>query len=157
MKASFVLMKSLHADSQGGVLLQNIFDSSVGIVEIANMRETSGEAMSAKMEGLADDLRAKGEKPFVVRHSMPDISAILGRVGWVNAADGLTTQLKDLNIETQYVALANGGGGPRRVLRRWLRDPHQGVHRRNRAPGPDGGWIPRPGTEARGWPGWSTR
>ena len=104
MKASFALMKSVHVDSQGGLLLQNIFDSSVGIVEIANMRETSGKAMPAKMEGLADDLRAKGENPFAVRHSMPDISAILGCVGWVNAADGLTTQLKDLNIETECSA-----------------------------------------------------
>ena len=46
-----------------------------------------------------------------MRHNIPDISALLGVAGWVNAADELDKQCKALGIEPTYVLLANGGGG----------------------------------------------
>ncbi|GAJ15049.1 unnamed protein product, partial [marine sediment metagenome] len=66
--------------------------------------------VSARMDRVADDLRAKGYKPFIVRSTLPDISTILASVGWVNAADELITQLKAQNMDAQYVILAMGSG-----------------------------------------------
>ena len=110
MKASFVLIKGVHVETQGNLLLQNILDSDIEILELTDIRDALGGVVSEKMDTIADGLRARGYKPFIMRHTIPDISAILGAVGWVAAADELITQLKEQNIDAQYVVLANGGG-----------------------------------------------
>ena len=111
MKPSFVLVKGVHIETQGNLLLHNILDSDVEILELTDIHESDGAFVSGKMDSAADDLRARGYNPFIMRHVIPDISAILGPVGWVNAADELSTQLKAQNINAGYVVLANGGGG----------------------------------------------
>jgi L-cysteate sulfo-lyase len=111
MKASFVLLRGVHNEVQGNLLLHNILDSDVEIIEVSDIHEAWGGELSRRMETVADDLRAKGYKPFIMRHTIPDISAILGAVGWVAAADELTNQLKENDIHAQHVVLANGGGG----------------------------------------------
>jgi len=111
MKPSFVLIKGVHAETQGNLLLHNILDSDVEILKLDDMSQISGPAVYEAQDRLADGLRSKGYKPFIMRHAIPDVSAILGPVGWVNAADELIIQLKAQNIQAQYVVLANGGGG----------------------------------------------
>ena len=113
MKSSFVLIHSLHNETQGNLLLHNILDSDVEILEITDMNEVflKGGAVSERMDKLADDLRARGYKPFIVRHVLPDISAIVSSVGWVNGANELITQLKEQNIDAQYVVVATALGG----------------------------------------------
>lgn len=111
MKPSFVLLRGVHNEVQGNLLLQNILDSDVEMLELTDVRDAWGGVVSEKMDTIADGLRARGYKPFIMRHTIPDISAILGAVGWVAAADELITQLKEQNIDAQYVVLANGGGG----------------------------------------------
>jgi len=72
--------------------------------------------VAEKIEAVADQLRSKGYKPFIMKHNLPEIAAIIGPVGWVNAADELIQQLKDSNIKANYVILANGGGGTQGAL-----------------------------------------
>ncbi|GAJ01042.1 unnamed protein product, partial [marine sediment metagenome] len=91
-------------------LLHNILDSDVEILDITDVGGEATEVVSARMDRVADDLRARGYKPFIVRSTLPDISTILASVGWVNAADELITQLKAQNIDAQYVILAMGSG-----------------------------------------------
>jgi D-cysteine desulfhydrase family pyridoxal phosphate-dependent enzyme len=110
MKPSFILIKDAHCEMQGNRLLHGVLDSDVEVIELADIGAIFGEAVSEKMEKAADDLRAQGFEPFIIRHALPDISAILGTVGWVNAADELVAQLKEQNIEAQYVVMTNGGG-----------------------------------------------
>ena len=110
MRPSFLLVKHVHAETQGNLLLHNILESDVEILEITDIREVFGDIISQKMNEVADGLRARGYKPFIIRHTIPDLSAILATTGWVNAADELITQLKDDNISAQYVVLANAGG-----------------------------------------------
>jgi len=110
MKPSFVLIKDVHCEMQGNLLLHNIVDSDVEILELTDIGAVFGEIVSEKMNKVADDLEAQGYKPFIIQHTIPHISAILGTVGWVNAADELITQLKDNNIAANYVILANGAG-----------------------------------------------
>ncbi|MCK4354576.1 MAG: D-cysteine desulfhydrase family protein [Dehalococcoidia bacterium] len=112
MKASFVLVKGVHSETQGNLLLQNILDSDVQILEGTDIREAAGPVVSEKMDRVADDLRARGYNPFIIPwDDINNISLILEPVGWVNAADELTTQLKDKNIDARYVVLTVGGGG----------------------------------------------
>ena len=111
MKSSFVVIKGVHVETQGNLLLHNILGSDVDILEITNIDEARGRVVSEKMDKSAEDLRARGYNPFIIRHTIPDISAILSVVGSIDTADELTTQLKEQNIDAQYVVVANHGGG----------------------------------------------
>ena len=112
MKPSFVLVRGIHNEPQGNLLLQDILGSDIEILELTDIEEVlvTGGPVSQKMDRMAEDLRANGYNPFIIRHDIPDPSAILSPVGWVNAADELTTQLRDRNIEAGYVVVANSGG-----------------------------------------------
>ena len=111
MKPAFALIKGVHTETQGNLLLHNILGSEVEILEVADMNLLKGSFITDKWDEMAAKLKAKGEKPFIMRHAIPDISALLGVVGWVNAADEMDRQFKALGIAPDYVALANGGGG----------------------------------------------
>jgi len=112
MKPSFVLVSGIHNEPQGNLLLQEILGSDIEILELTDIEEVlvTGGPVSQKMDRMAEDLRANGYNPFIIRHDIPDPSAILSPVGWVNAADELTTQLRDRNVEAGYVLVANAGG-----------------------------------------------
>lgn len=112
MKPCFVLLKGVHTETQGNLLLHNILDSEVEILEFADMTQLGGGFVAEKMEAVANRLRSKGYKPFIY----PEIAAVIGLVGWVNAADELIQQLKDNNIKANYVILANGDGGTQGAL-----------------------------------------
>jgi len=108
MKPSFVLDKGIHVENQGNLLLQRILDSDVEILELAR-DDVSADELSQRMDGIAAALSRKGYKPFIIRHILPDISAILGIVAWVDAADELATQLKRMDIKVDYVVLPSDG------------------------------------------------
>jgi len=109
MKPRFVLTKGVHTQTQGNLLLHNILDSEVEILEL-------GDMVAEKLDAAADQLRSEGYKPFIMRHNLPEIAAIIGPVGWVNAADELIQQLKDNNIKANYIILTNGRGGTQGAL-----------------------------------------
>jgi len=111
MKPGFVLLKGVHIETQGNLLLQNILDSEVEILEFSDMTQLGGPLVTEKMEAAAERLRSKDYKPLIIKHNLPEITAIVGTVGWVNAADELIQQLKGNNLKADYVVLANGGGG----------------------------------------------
>jgi 1-aminocyclopropane-1-carboxylate deaminase/D-cysteine desulfhydrase-like pyridoxal-dependent ACC family enzyme len=110
MKPSFVLIKGVHSEIQGNLLLHQLLGSDVQVLELTDISQIFGDTVSAKMDQAADDLRARGYNPFIIRHTIPDISALLSTAGWVGAADELVTQLQERDINAQYVVLANGGG-----------------------------------------------
>nr|MBC8276549.1 pyridoxal-phosphate dependent enzyme [Chloroflexota bacterium] len=109
MKPSFVLIKDQHCDIQGNLLLHSILDSVVQVMELADIGAIFSDIVSDKLDEVAAELQASGYKPFIIRHTIPDISAILGTVGWVNAADELVNQLIKRNIRAQCIVFANGG------------------------------------------------
>ena len=107
MEPYLVLVKGVHVETQGNLLLQNILNSAVNIVEVADPGEVFS-AMPEKMNELADELRSKGRNPLVI----PAGAEIpLGTAGWVNAAEEIGRQLKEQKIDAQYVVLAHSGGG----------------------------------------------
>ena len=118
MKSSFVLFKGIHNETQGNLLLQNILGSSIEILDVADMSLIQGSFISDKLDAVAERLRAEGETPFVLKHSLPEMPAILGVVGWMTVAEELNTQFERLGIQPDYVVLANGGGGTQAGLER---------------------------------------
>jgi len=111
MKSSFALLKGVHNETQGNLLLQNILDSNVEILDVGDMSLIQGSFISDKLDAVAETLRAEGETPYIVKHTLPEIPAILGVVGWMTAAEELNQQFEKLGIEPDYVVLTNGGGG----------------------------------------------
>ncbi len=111
MKPFFALIKGVHPETQGNLLLHNILGSDVEILEVSDMSLLKGTYITDKWDEMAAQLKQRGERPFIMRHSLPDISALLGVVGWVNAAEELSSQFIALGIMPDYVVLANGGGG----------------------------------------------
>ncbi len=111
MKSSFVLMKGVHNEVQGNLLLQNLLESEVEILESGDMSLLQGSYVSDKLQAVADRLKAKGETPYIMKHNLPEVPAILGVVGWMTVAEELEQQFKQMGLKVDYVALANGGGG----------------------------------------------
>ncbi len=65
MEPYLVLVKGVHVETQGNLLLHNILNSEVNILEIDNPSEMF-TAMPKKMKELADQLRSKGRNPLVI-------------------------------------------------------------------------------------------
>jgi len=107
MEPHLVLVKGVHVETQGNLLLHDIIDSAVTILEVNDPVEMF-TTMPKKMNELADELRLKGRNPLVIPAGA---ECPLGTVGWVNAAFEISEQLKDKKIDVTSVVLANGGGG----------------------------------------------
>jgi D-cysteine desulfhydrase/L-cysteate sulfo-lyase len=110
MKPSFVLVKDIHPETQGNLLLHNIMDSDVEILDVPHEAVFSKE-ISERLDQVSNGLRAKGYHPFVIRHALPDISVLLSSVGWVSAAREILQQLESQSINAQYLVLATATGG----------------------------------------------
>jgi len=107
MDPYLVLVKGVHTETQGNLLLHNILNSTVNILEVSDPGEMF-TTMPRKMNDLADELRSKGRNPLVIPAGA---LTPVGTAGWVNAAEEVSQQLRDQRIDIQYVVLANGSGG----------------------------------------------
>ena len=107
METYLLLVKGVHVETQGNLLLHNILHSAVNILDVADPSEIF-TTMLEKMNELADELRSKGRNPLVIPAGA---EVPLGTAGWVNAAEEIGQQLKEQKIDAQYVVLALGGGG----------------------------------------------
>jgi L-cysteate sulfo-lyase len=107
MEAYLILVRGVHVETQGNLLLQNILNSTVNILDVADPSEMF-TTMPWKMNELANQLRSKGRNPLVIPAGA---EYPLGTVGWVDAAEEIGRQLKDQEIDAQYVVLAHIGGG----------------------------------------------
>ncbi len=111
MKSRFVLLKGVHNETQGNLLLQNVLDSEIEILDAGDMSLLRGNFISDKLQEVAEQVKAKGEKPYVMMHNLPEMPALLGIVGWTTVAEELNDQFDRMGLKVDYVVLANGGGG----------------------------------------------
>jgi L-cysteate sulfo-lyase len=111
MKSSFALLKGVHNEIQGNLLLQNVLGSDVEILDVGDMSLLRGSFIADKLNEIAADKRAKGENPYILLHNLPELPALLGIAGWVTVAEELDAQFKQMGLHVDYVVLANGGGG----------------------------------------------
>lgn len=110
MESSFILMKDIHPETQGNLLLHNIMDSYYEIVDVPHEAVFSRE-MSEKLDRIANGLKQKGYNPFIIRHALPDISVLLSSVAWVDAADEMSEQFERERIDVKCVILACATAG----------------------------------------------
>ena len=103
-----VLVKGVHIEKQGNLLLDDIVDSKIKLVEASDIEDIFGPAMLAKMNEAADELKKKGRKPLVVPAGAYNP---VGTTGWVDAADEIWRQLQAQKIKAQYLVVANGSSG----------------------------------------------
>lgn len=85
----------------GNVLLDRLHGASV------SQRE-GGADMQAEMLLVAEELKEKGRKPYVIPGGG---SNPIGALGYVNAAIELTTQLNDMALDATHLVLATGSSG----------------------------------------------
>jgi L-cysteate sulfo-lyase len=107
MEPYLVLVKGVHVETQGNLLLHHILASSVTIIEVRHPSEMF-TTMPRKMNQLAEELRGKGRNPLVIPAGA---FTPLGTAGWVNAAEEISRQLQNQKIAIRYVVVANGSGG----------------------------------------------
>ena len=106
MDPYLLLVKGVHTDVQGNLLLHDILNSTVTILDIDDPGEMF-TTVPTKMNELADELRSKGYNPLVIPAGA---HTPLGTAGWVNAAEEIGQQLKEQKIDVQHVIVANGSG-----------------------------------------------
>jgi len=111
MKSSFVLLKGVHNETQGNLLLQNVLGSDVEILDVGDMSLLAGNFVADKLQAVADEAKARGETPYIMKHNLPELPAVLGVVGWMTVAEELEQQFQQMGVKVDYVVLANGGGG----------------------------------------------
>ena len=107
MEAYLVLVRGVHVEPQGNLLLQRILNSGVRIVEAA----AEGEKFSAPpgiINALADDLRSQGRNPLIIPAGAENA---LGTAGWVNAAEEIARQLQEQRVDARHLVVAHSGGG----------------------------------------------
>jgi len=107
MEPYLVLVKGVHVETQGNLLLHNILSSHVTIMEVSHPSEMF-TTMPKKMNQLAEELRDKGRNPLVIPAGA---FTPLGTAGWVNAAEEINSQLQAHGIDVHSVVVANGSGG----------------------------------------------
>jgi len=96
LKCALVLRKNpqtepLKVEPQGNLLLDYLFGADIRFIE-------HDEDLDAAKERLAEEYRAKGHKPYVIRH--PDLS---GGFGYLLCLLELLKQCRDLGIEPTHI------------------------------------------------------
>lgn len=113
---SFKVRQIIHGDvspkdKQGNYVLHKILNSDIKVIEPISPDETPNNVTAkrnAALESEALKLRQEGYNPFVIRawESTP-----VENIGWVNAVDEICQQLKEHNIEAQYLITTTSQGG----------------------------------------------
>ena len=85
----------------GNVLLDQLHGASIS-------KRPGGTDMNAEMAKLAEDLKAKGKKPYVIPGGG---SNPVGALGYVNAAFELVSQANDKGLKISHVVHATGSAG----------------------------------------------
>jgi len=106
MEPYLILVRGVHNETQGNLLLHRILRTNVTILDAADPAEMF-TTMPARMEELADELRGRGRNPLVITAGGATPS---GTAGWVSAAEEINRQLNERRIDVRCVVLANGSG-----------------------------------------------
>jgi D-cysteine desulfhydrase family pyridoxal phosphate-dependent enzyme len=95
-----------HQELQGNLLLDHLLGAEVHFVAPELIAAKGSAAVAGTMDRLADELRAGGERPYVIHAS----SQPLGTVGYVECALELADQLAHHKLDVQDVYATSYGG-----------------------------------------------
>jgi len=110
MEIGLVLFTGQHPKTQGNILLHSILGSRIKIIE-GDMTDSSYvEHCDEEMEKMAQEFRVQGHNPCIVNSSKSSHISCLGASAYVDLAEELSQQLKEQNIDAQYLVLATSMG-----------------------------------------------
>jgi D-cysteine desulfhydrase family pyridoxal phosphate-dependent enzyme len=110
MKAALVLTSETeHPPVQGNLLLDHILGAEIHLIP-ANPDPliATGDAEAAKMAEVAADLRARGERPYVIPVGG---SSATGAIGYVAGTLEMVAQLADMHASPSRLYFASGSRG----------------------------------------------
>ncbi len=102
IKAVLVLRGKRPSEVSGNLLLDKLFGAEVRFFSVER------EEIPEIMEEIADELRKKGDKPYIIPLGA---SFPMGAVGYVNAAIELSKQANERNLKIDWIVHAAGSGG----------------------------------------------
>jgi D-cysteine desulfhydrase family pyridoxal phosphate-dependent enzyme len=112
-----VLFKTydLPAGNDGNLLLDRILGADIRVYEAEPGRVVRPEQAMGILEDVADEIRAKGLKPYVVpvggSSVLGDMDRPLGAIGYVEAFAEMLEQARAAGIEPDWVVHPTGSGG----------------------------------------------
>ncbi len=116
LKSSLVVMGAKPPTISGNLLVDYLMGADVHFVPPVQDESLSGydrwaadlENVENKVEAVAEDLRQKGETPYIIKLGGTEP---LGSLGYVNAAVELLNQLNERQIKADYLVCGIGTGG----------------------------------------------
>lgn len=101
MKAILVLERGVHIETQGNLLLDDIFGAEVRLL-------ADGSLVDETMEKSAEEMRRRGHSPYLIPEGA---SNALGASGYVNAVKEICKQSAQKRIIPQYLIVPAGSIG----------------------------------------------
>lgn len=108
MNIGLALFRGQHPSTQGNVILQNIIGSTVKYFDDSVASATFLDHVDEEMEKIAEGFRSRGNHPCIIPQFRPSPYHPIAAVGWINGAEEIYQQLKEQNIDAQYLLLATG-------------------------------------------------
>ncbi|MDZ7262604.1 MAG: D-cysteine desulfhydrase family protein [candidate division KSB1 bacterium] len=101
---SYLVLRDTELTSLDG----NLFLDRLMGAEVKFVTEKEYEKVDEIMETLADELRTKGHRPYVIPEGA---SNELGALAYIKATEEILLQLKSLNLKIDHIITAVGSGG----------------------------------------------
>jgi 1-aminocyclopropane-1-carboxylate deaminase/D-cysteine desulfhydrase-like pyridoxal-dependent ACC family enzyme len=110
LEIGFVLFTGQHPKTQGNILLHSILGSRIKIIEGEMTSPAYLDHCDEEMDKMVQEFRAQGRNPCIINSSKSSHISCLGASVYVDLAEELYQQLKDRNIDAQYLVLATSMG-----------------------------------------------
>jgi len=104
MKSYLVLRGQEGGEADGNLMLDFLVGAKVKYITPEDYSNRVGEIMAE----LADDLRREGFHPYIIPEGASDE---LGAIGYLAGSEEIISQLKELDLEIDYLLCAVGSGG----------------------------------------------
>lgn len=98
-----VLRGDPNSEVDGNLLLDHLIGADFHFITADDYQNVNGI-----MEDLAQDLRKKGRRPYVIPEGA---SNAIGYFGYIRAAEEILTQIKDMSLMMDHILVATGSGG----------------------------------------------
>ena len=102
LKAVLVLRGKEPSEVSGNLLLDRLFGAEIRFFPVER------EEIPAIMEEVADELRKKGEKPYIIPLGA---SYPIGAVGYANSVIEIRDQAREMGLKIDWIVHAAGSGG----------------------------------------------
>lgn len=108
MDTSFIVYAGEHPQVQGNLLLQKVLGSKIKVIYSDRNSEEFQKQMSDEMDRLAREYKKAGHKPVVFKYGENERLDTIAAAGWATGAEELHNQLKEMEINANYLVVSVG-------------------------------------------------